>query len=197
MNLTQANGSTKHSCFANFISGLRSKLQTSPESAVHRVVLPNLLAPTIYPSAACRPHEVLHFLHSLRSLLRQYPTQITVIGTLPISLHPRASGLCRWIELLFDGVIELIPLQQQQWQQAVEKGDGGTKEQGLLRIHSLPIFHEKGGGANDSWRKEDMSFRLSASSGLLITPFSLPPLGLEENESTGQPQEMKSQDLDF
>lgn len=98
--------------------------------------------------------------------------------TLPVSLFPRSTGLTRWMELLLDGVLELIPLQHQS-QMALELGKG-DKSQGLLRAHSLPIFHEKGGGLEGSWSREDLSFKLSASSGLVITPYSLPPVGEEE-----------------
>lgn len=116
--------------------------------------------------------------------------------TMPASLHPRSSGLTRWIELLCDGSIELISLQHRTQVKQTQLGD--DKSQGIAHIHSLPIFHEKGGGVEGSWSREDMSFKLSASDGLLIQPFSLPPVGsegsgveivLKENE--------KQQELDF
>lgn len=36
---------------------------------------------------------------------------------------------------------------------------------------------------DDNWRREDLSFKLSASSGLVITPFSLPPIGEDEQQA--------------
>ncbi|KAJ6443116.1 paxneb protein [Purpureocillium lavendulum] len=74
------------------------------------------------------------------------------------------------MELLSDGVIELVPLRHLSH---AEK----EKAQGMLRVHGLPVFHEKGGGLEGGWIKQDMSFKLSASSGLIITPYSLPPVG--------------------
>ncbi|POR37411.1 Uncharacterized protein TPAR_02393 [Tolypocladium paradoxum] len=184
--------------FRAFISDVASRLKGSPSSSVHRILVPSLLSPTLYGSAACQPQEVLQFLHSLRSLLRQFPTRTTALATLPESLHPRSAGLTRWIELLFDGVVELLPLRH-----GAQIGRGTADEdktQGLLRVHSLPVFHEKGGGLEGGWVREDMSFKLSASSGMVIMPFSLPPVGDDDMaaQPSGTPTDSaKKQSLDF
>lgn len=173
-------------------------MKSSDPSSIHRVVVPSLLSPTLYPSSACRPDEVLQFLHALRGLLRLYPLRLTAMVTFPVSLFPRSAGLTRWIELLSDGVLELVPLQQQI--QAAQNPTAEEKSQGLLQVHSLPIFHEKGGGMDDSWRREELSFRLSASSGLIITPFSLPPIGEEENQAkdvNASEESKKAKSLEF
>lgn len=169
------------SFFKDFIVKITALLKNSPPSSIHRIVVPSLLSPTLYPSSACCPEEVLQFLHALRGLLRQYPTRLTALVTFPVSLFSRQSGLTKWIELLFDGVLELVPLQQQI--QPPQNPTAEEKSQGLLTVHSLPIFHEKGGGMDDNWRREDLSFKLSASSGLVITPFSLPPIGEDEQQA--------------
>lgn len=181
--------------FSEFIVDLRSKLKAAP-SLVHRVIIPGLLSPTLYPTNACRPDNVLRFLHSLQSLLRQFSTQLTVLVSLSTSLHPRHTGLCKWMEHLFDGVIELVPLQQPTSMR--QSHAEGSKAQGLVRVHSMPIYHERGGGVEGCWKREDMAFRLSASHGLVIMPFSLPPVGLDEQPGvTSKPEQPKTQDLDF
>lgn len=183
--------------FKRFLTDVASRIKSSPRSTVHRIVIPSLLSPTLYAPAASQPKEILQFLHGLRALLRQFPTQLTAILTLPIALFPRASGITRWMELLSDGVLELVPLQHQ----APIARDPGSddKGQGLLRAHSLPIFHEKGGGLEGTWARENLSFRLSGSSGLIIAPFSLPPVG--ENEETSSKasasKEPKKESLEF
>ncbi|KFH42320.1 Elongator complex protein-like protein [Hapsidospora chrysogenum ATCC 11550] len=182
--------------FKDFLAGVAAAVKTTPPNTIHRIIVPGLLSPALYPSAACRPQEVLQFLHGLRALLRRHPSQITALVTLPVSLFPRSTGLNRWMELLSDGVLELIPLQHQS-QMALEPGKE-NKSQGLLRAHSLPVFHEKGGGLEGSWSREDLSFKLSASSGLVITPYSLPPVGEEENASaTPKATEGKKDALEF
>ncbi|KAG8428138.1 Elongator subunit elp4 [Metarhizium acridum] len=182
------------SFFPNFISELRSNLKAS--SSVHRVIIPNMLSPAAYPATACKPDEVLRFLHSLQSLLRQFPSQLAAVVSLPISLHPRHFGLCKWMELLSDGVVELVPLKQPTYAKEIRTEE--SKAQGLVRVHKLPIFHEKGGGMEGCWKREDMSFRLSASNGLVIMPFSLPPVGLdEESRSSSHSEQSKIQDLNF
>jgi elongator complex protein 4 len=182
--------------FKKFIADITSKVTTSSPSTIHRIVIPSLLSPTIYSSSYAQPSEVLQFLHSLRGLLRAYPTRITAMITLPISLYPRSTGLTRWAELLSDGVLELTPLQHQI--QIMRDSSNDVKSQGLLRAHSLPGFHEKGGGLEGSWVREDLSFKLSSSSGLTITPFSLPPIG-DEEEPTKKSNEnqTKKESLDF
>lgn len=183
--------------FKGFLADVISRIKSSPPSTVHRIVVPSLLSPTIYASSSCRPQEVLQFLHALRSLLRQYTTRVTALVTLPISLFPRSTGLTRWVELLCDGVLELTPLQNQS--QDSRDASGEDKTQGMLRAHSLPVFHEKGGGLEGGWAREDLSFKLSSSSGMVITPFSLPPVGDEEEipDRPSKTTEPKKESLDF
>lgn len=182
--------------FHKFIADVTSKIKNSPPSTIHRIVVPSLLSPTLYNSAASQPREILKFLHALRALLRQFSTQVTAIVTIPITLFPRSTGLTRWMELLSDGVLELIPLQHQA---PITREPGSEdKGQGLLRAHSLPVFHEKGGGLEGTWNRENLSFKLSSSSGLVITPFSLPPIGDEEEAPKPSKQnEPKKESLDF
>lgn len=178
---------TDTSSLKQFIKDIAYKLANSPPSWIHRVIVPGLLSPTGYSSSSSRPEEVLQFLHALRALLRQHSGKLTVIITLPLALYPRTTGLTRWMELLCDGVMELIPLQSS----AVHapppssKSDSKSEEQiqGLLKIHTLPIFHEKGGGSSETNSAHgDLSFSLSRSKGLVIKPFYLPPVGEDEQE---------------
>ncbi|KAI2640688.1 PAXNEB-domain-containing protein [Hypomontagnella submonticulosa] len=173
--------------FKQFVKDVASKLANSPSSWIHRIIVPTLLSPAWYSSSSSRPEEVLQFLHALRALLRQYPTKLTVMITLPLSLYPRTTGLTRWMELLCDGVFELISLQSS----AVHapppssKSDSKSEEQtqGLVKVHSLPIFHEKGGGSSEGYAAHgDLSFSLSRSKGFVIKPFYLPPVGEDEEE---------------
>ncbi|KAG7287803.1 hypothetical protein NEMBOFW57_007318 [Staphylotrichum longicolle] len=182
--------------FKAIIQHLQTKLSTSPSNTIHRVVIPSLLLPTLYHPHCAHPSEALQFLHALRALLRQYPAQLTALLTLPTSLYPRTSGLVRWMELLCDGVLELIPLPANPGAPPPPKpssssssgpgGAGGGAEksdqvQGLLRVHTLPVYHEKGGGgAGASSFRETLGFSLSASRGLVIRPYSLPPLEEED-----------------
>ncbi|CAM1511083.1 Fc.00g085960.m01.CDS01 [Cosmosporella sp. VM-42] len=182
--------------FKRFIADVASRIKSSQPSIVHRIIVPSLLSPTLYSSSASQPREVLQFLHALRALLRQFPTQLTALLTLPIALFPRSSGLTRWMELLSDGVLELIPLQHQA--PIARDPSNEDKGQGWLRAHSLPVFHEKGGGLEGTWARESLSFRLSSSSGLVIVPFSLPPVGEEEEPvKASKSNESKKESLDF
>ncbi|KAI0898681.1 PAXNEB-domain-containing protein [Annulohypoxylon nitens] len=173
--------------FKQFIKDIAYKLANSPASWIHRVIVPSLLSPTSYSSSSIRPGEVLQFLHALRGLLRQYPSRLTAVISLPLSLYPRTTGLTRWMELLSDGVFELIPLQNTAVHVPPPSSKSSSKSdeqtQGLVKVHTLPIFHEKGGGSSESYAAHgDLSFSLSRSKGLVIKPFYLPPVGEDEEQ---------------
>lgn len=89
------------------------------------------------------------------------------------------------MELLCDGVLEFIPLQSTTIHKPPPSPKNNSKDdekvQGLVKVHSLPVFHEKGGGSHSAL--DDQSFSLSRSKGLIIKPFYLPPADGEENES--------------
>ena len=179
---------------------LRGKLENSPPTEIHRLVVPSLLSPLLYASSCVQPAEVLQFLQGLRALLRQFNNQLTALLTFPTSLFPRSSGLVRWIELLCDGVVELIPLPANPGAAApVDKKDAKAAEQpqGLLRVHTLPVYHERGGGgAETSSFRETLSFSLSASKGLTIKPYSLPPMVDDEHKEKSPASTVKD-GLDF
>jgi elongator complex protein 4 len=160
------------------------------------LVLPSLLSPNMYPPGCSQPTEVLQFLHAVRALLRQYSRQLTAMITLSESLFPRGSGLTRWIELLCDGVIELVPSAAVPGAAPARMDGKDGKDakdadmgQGFTVIHTLPVFHEKGGGgAETTHSRENLTFSLSASKGIVFKPFSLPPLGeTEKQESSPGP----------
>lgn len=179
--------SADSSPFLPILQDLSKRLSSSPPSTVHRLVIPTLLSPALYPTTASQPHYLLQFLHSLRSLLRQYPTQLTALITLPLELYPRSLGLVRWMEMLSDGVLELTPFPHPM-DALVTSGAATAHEerpQGMLKIHRLPVFHEKGGGgggssglSEDQSRHRFLSFRLGQQSTNLRTygsPQSLVP----------------------
>lgn len=188
------------SAFKLFIKNLQIKIEASPPSTIHRVVAPNLLSPTLYAAPACQPTEVLGFLHALRALLRRYPGRLTALITLQLSLFPRNNGVTRWMELLSDGVLEMIPLPPKLG--AAPLASSGTSKvqdqsQGILRVHSLPIYHEKGGGgAENNHFREDLSFHMSSSKGLVIQPYVLPPME-EEDHKEKTPATTVKEGIDF
>jgi len=168
--------------FTSYLNYLNTQLSEAAPSAIHRIIIPSLLSPAIYPHTASNPDHVLQFLHGLRALLRKYPAQLTAMVTLPLSLFPRRTGLTRWIETLNDGVLELSPFPSHANLALATSASGSATAQeeppqGMLKVHRIPIFHEKGGGGGESsGHGDDMAFTLSRKKGLVIKPFSLPPV---------------------
>lgn len=122
--------------------------------------------------------------------------------TLPLTLYPRSTGLVRWMELLSDGVIEIAPFPH-----TVDPGPSKTTSgaataqeespQGLMKVHQLPVFHEKGGGGGSGSLGDDLAFTVSRRK-FLIKPFSLPPVEgdteAQQGETSGKPTKV---DIDF
>jgi elongator complex protein 4 len=104
------------------------------------------------------------------------------------------------MELLCDGALELIPLRLDSVHAPPPDAKSATKSeekiQGLLKVHSLPIHHEKGGGGSDGHTGEDMAFSLSRSKGLIIKPFVLPPM-LEDEEKEKNPASTTKSGIEF
>ncbi|RFU30162.1 hypothetical protein B7463_g6161, partial [Scytalidium lignicola] len=175
--------------FSAFLQYLITQLSNSTPQSIHRVIIPNLLSPALYPADLSRPEIILQFLHALRALLRSYPSRLTAMITLPLTLYPRSSGLTRWMELLSDGVLELAPFPVTSIPAKVVSGDIATQEeppQGMLNVHRLPIFQENGGGGGELSRLgDDLAFTLSRRKGLVLKPFSLPPVATDAEVQQG------------
>ncbi|KAL8659212.1 MAG: hypothetical protein Q9226_000550 [Calogaya cf. arnoldii] len=166
---------------------LREQLASTSKSTIHRLVVPNLLSPALYPTHASNPQHLLQFLHSLRALLRCYSTQLTIMMTLPIMLYPRSAGLTRWMELLSDGVMELSPFPH-----SIDTGPTTTtsgsataqeeQPQGMVKMHRLPVFSEKGGGGALG---DDLVFTVSRRK-FVIKSFNLPPVEGDTEAQRGE-----------
>ncbi|KAH7115964.1 paxneb superfamily protein-like protein [Dendryphion nanum] len=160
------------------LHSLQTSLATTPPHTIHRLVLPSLLSPALYPPSTSHPHTLLPFLHALRALLRAHPTRLTALITLPLTLYPRSTGLIRWTEHLSDAVFELSPFPYNSAQILASSG-AATKEedkpQGLFAVHKLPVWSEKGGGSVVEGLGEDLAFSLSRRR-FVVQKFSLPPV---------------------
>ena len=170
------------SSFSSVLQRLEQNLKASPPQGIHRLVISTILSPALYPSQASKPENFIRFLHSIRSLLRRYPNQLTAMITLPLELYPRSSGLVRWAEILSDGVIELTPfphLMDAGNASSESSGAKGSEEQpqGMVKVHKIPINTERGEGGAGAGNSmgEDLAFTVSRRK-FVIKPFSLPPV---------------------
>lgn len=125
---------------------------------------------------------------------------MTALITMPLSLYPRSSGLVRWIEILSDGVIELAPFPHTlDAGSAAASGAATAQEeppQGMLKIHRLPVLHERGGGT-DKNIGEDWAFTLSRRK-FTIKPYYLPPVDGDNEAQHSNPSAGPSKaDLEF
>ena len=190
---------SRESPFPSILQSLHSIIASSPQNTVHRIVIPSVLNPSIYPPDVSQPEYVLQFLHSLKALMSTYTARVTALITLPLSLFPRSSGLVRWMEIISDGVVELCPFPHSS--DALSTSGAATSReeppQGMLKVHRLPVLHERGGGNAESVA-QDWAFILSRRR-FEIKPFSLPPAeGDKEAQEAVAPGGMpKKSDLEF
>ncbi|PGH29897.1 elongator complex protein 4 [[Emmonsia] crescens] len=186
--------------YTSALHRLSAAISTSQPNIIHRIIIPSLLSPALYPPHASQPQHLLQFLHSMRAILSTYSNRVTAMITLPLSLYPRTSGLTRWIELLSDGVIELAPFPHlSDASPSTTSGAATAQEeppQGMLKIHRLPVLHERGGGG-DSSLGDDWAFTLSRRK-FAIKPFNLPPVeGDNEAQQGGASGGTSKEDLEF
>lgn len=168
--------------FDSILQRLEQSLKSSAANTIHRLVIPTILSPALYPPQASKPENFIGFLHKLRSLLRQYPSQLTAMMTLPLELYSRATGFVRWAEVLSDGVIELTPFPHLMDASNALAESGGARAseeqpQGMVKVHKVPINTERGEGGAGVGNSvgEDLAFTVSRRK-FVIKPFSLPPL---------------------
>ncbi|EGD88810.1 hypothetical protein H112_03730 [Trichophyton rubrum D6] len=197
--LAKPNASTD-SPYSSITKQLAEAIESSSSNTIHRLIVPSLLSPALYTTHASQPEHVLQFLHGIRALLSTYSSRLTAMITLPISLYPRSSGLVRWMELLSDGVMELAPFPHTLDPSSLASSGAATSQeeppQGMLKVHRLPVLHERGGGM-DKNVGEDWAFTLSRRK-FAIKPFSLPPI---DGDNDAQQQDVssapKKEDLEF
>lgn len=188
--------------FDTILHHIQQSLKTSSVDSIHRIIIPTVLSPALYPPHSGRPENFIRFLHSLRLLLRQHSNNLTAMMTLPLELYPRTTGLVRWAEILSDGVIELTPfphLIDASNALAESGGARATEEQpqGMVKVHKIPINTERGEGGAGVGNSigEDLAFTVSRRK-FLIKPFSLPPLeGDQEAQKEGG--KLMAKDVEF
>lgn len=190
------NGDPSVSPYTPVLKALNSALISTQPQSIHRLIIPTLLSPALYSPHASSPTHLLPFLHSLRALLRTHTTRLSAILTLPLSLHPRSTGLVCWMEQLCDGVLELAPFPHSIDIEPPSSGVGKTEEkpQGMVKVHRLPILSEKGGGCGGG---DDLAFSLSRKR-FVIKPYSLPPMEGDNEAQKGEVEGGKMKvDIEF
>lgn len=194
------NPNPSHSLFDSVVAKLAHDVSTAPSNTVHRVIVPSLLSPALYPPHASMPQHVLKFQHSLKAIIASSQGRATLMQSLPLSLYPRSSGLIKWIELINDGVLELAPFPHSADAESQASRDPSTKEeppQGMLKVHKIPIYHDRASGTVSS--ENDWTFTLSRRR-FGIKPYNLPPIEGDieaQQTASGGDEKAKKSDLEF
>lgn len=177
----------EHSPLRKFLASVSASLESTPPSTLHRIVLPQFLAPTLYAMDGWSFPYVMALLVGLRSLLRKHHRRVTVMISLSTTLYERHNEYVRQLENLCDNVVELVPLPPGPPSSAKSANSSSSdsnkspaeKMQGWFKVHKLQLYSEIGGaGAAPQGKslRENFCFRVSGSKGLVVDPYSLPPI---------------------
>ncbi|EXJ55840.1 elongator complex protein 4 [Cladophialophora yegresii CBS 114405] len=186
--------------FTAVLDQLKASVSSSAPNIVHRIVIPSMLSPALYPPWASQPQYILQFMHGIRALFAAFPDRLTMMMSLPLSLYPRSSGLVIWMEHLHDGILELAPFPHSaEGDMNVTRGPSGTSDeppQGLLQVHRLPMLHDRGSGVGTS--ENDWTFTLSRRK-FTINPFNLPPVegDTDAQQRADSDKSTKRSDVEF
>ena len=210
---------SEHSPLHKFLASVNASLQSTPPSTIHRVILPSFLSPTLYAMDGWTFPFVLALLTGLRSLLRQHSRRLTLMLSLSTTLYERHNEYVRQLEGLCDNIIELVPLPPGP-PSAVAKNAGPSssssssssssgpasrdkspadKMQGWCKVHKLQIYSELGGAGGNTQGaslRENLCFSVSASKGLVVEPYSLPPIE-DDNSQEKKAPAPKKDSLEF
>ncbi|CAK7266160.1 Elongator subunit elp4 [Sporothrix epigloea] len=193
---------SEHSPLRKFLASVNKSLQSTSPSTLHRVILPSFLSPTLYAMDGWTFPFVLALFTGLRSLLREHSRRLTLVILLSTTLYERHNEYVRQLEDLCDNIIELVPMPPGP-PSAVAKNGGppgnssfslssrdkspAEKMQGWCKVHKLQLYSEHGGAGGNTQGaslRENLCFSVSGSRGLVIEPYSLPPI--EDDNSQGK-----------
>ena len=79
---------SKESPFPAILKRLQTAITSSAANTIHRIVIPSLLNPTIYPPNASQPEHVLQFFHALKALMSAHNTRDCNDHCASVSLSP-------------------------------------------------------------------------------------------------------------
>lgn len=193
----------EHSPLRRFLASVSASLASTPPNTLHRVVLPNFLAPTLYAMDGWTFAFVIALFAGLRSLLREHGRRLTLALSLSTTLYERHNEYVRALEGLCDNVVELVPLppgppsavarharpssgSPSSSSSSSSHTSPADKMQGWFKVHKLQLYSESGGSGTKSQGaslRENLCFSVSGSRGLVVEPYSLPPIEDENNNN--------------
>lgn len=135
-----------YSAVINQISSIVKTQLRSNTGKVIRLVIPSILNPSLYHPSYTSLSFLIPFIHSLRSLLRQYSSNLIMVCSISLDLYPKDSNLLVLMQSLFDAVIHLQPFNQEMTQllEKAYKNEPSKIQQGLVNIIKIPVLSERG-----------------------------------------------------
>lgn len=148
-----------------------------------RVVAPSILHPAMYPPNMFSLSKIMPLLHGVRSLVKKYANRCVFMASVSSDLLDK--HLLSQMENTFDSVINLEPFGQEMTQllERAYKSQPNKIQQGLLHIHKLPVFSERG---EMHVLKSSYAFK-NGKRKFEIEEWGIPVDDVEESESSSAP----------
>lgn len=138
-----------HASYTMLINQIRqivnAKIKQNPEIII-RIVLPNLLNPSLYSPVQSSPGFIFPLFHSLQSMLADYPLNTVLITLVNLDLYGRNHLITSTLETMFDGIIHLQPFNQQMAAliEKAYKNEPKRIQQGLVNVLKIPVLSDRG-----------------------------------------------------
>ncbi|ODV59542.1 Elongator subunit ELP4 [Ascoidea rubescens DSM 1968] len=101
------------SIFIKNLFTLISDLISKNTNIIIKLILPNLLNPSLYHPILFQSYKILPILISLKDLLKKFPKNLILVSSISSDLLPRNSGLLSIIKShVFDTIFQLVPFDQ-------------------------------------------------------------------------------------
>ncbi|KAG7194741.1 uncharacterized protein KQ657_004420 [Scheffersomyces spartinae] len=176
---------------------ISTKIKQHPDIVI-RIVLPNLLTPSLYSPTQSSPQFILPLFHSLQSLLSTYSNNAILMTLINLDLYTRNHLITSTLENIFDGIINLQPFNQQMSAliEKAYKNEPKRIQQGLVNVIKVPVLSERGAMMV---RMGEYAFK-NGKHKFEIESWGIPVIDEEDSASNNQqdiPQAQTTKNIDF
>lgn len=118
--------------------------QHCSKGSLVRIVVPNVLNPSLYTPQCSSPNYIIPLMHSLKAIVSS--TSLVLMASINLDLYARESINTHILETISDGVIHLQPFNAAMTAllERAYKNEPAKVQQGLVNVIKLPVLSARG-----------------------------------------------------